>query len=116
MGYYKQQQIADQEAIDDIIRWWKSHEGQPMPEYLLKAIVEDERFFDKVQFLWEGHVDAVLRQKRMTRKESERLLREMKRRSMWDMRWQDVRFLFYSLVTSLIVTIGMVFYALAVTV
>lgn len=100
MGYYKQQEIADQEKIDDIIRWWKSHEGQPVPQYLLKAIIEDDRFFRKVQFLWEGHVDAVLGQKRMTRKESERLLKEHKREAFWTMDWTESRFVTVSLFIS----------------
>ena len=108
MGYYKQQEIADQEKIDDIIRWWKSHEGQPIPRYLLSAIVEDARFFDKVQFLLEGHVDAVLGQKRMTKKESERLLKQHKRQAFWTQDWTESRFITISLFVSGVINMAMV--------
>lgn len=108
MGYYKQQEIADQEKIDDIIRWWKSHEGQPIPRYLLSAIVEDARFFDKVQVLWEGHVDAVMGRKRMTRKQSERVLKQQKREAFWTMGWTESRFITISLFVSGVMNLIMV--------
>jgi len=114
MGYYKQQQIADQEKIDDIIRWWKSHEGQPMPAYLMTAIIEDARFFTKVQFLWEGHVDAVLGQKRMTRKESERLLKQQKREAFWSMEWTESRFVTVSLFVSGVINLAVIIWLAAV--
>lgn len=108
MGYYKQQEVADQERIDDIIRWWKSHEGQPIPRYLLSAIVEDERFFTKVQFLWEGHVNAVIGRKRMTRKESERVLRAHKRQAFWSMDWKESRFITVALFVSGFINLALI--------
>lgn len=51
MGYYKNIEVEQQEAIDDIIAWWKSHEDR-VPAYLLKMIVEDTRFWHKVRDRW----------------------------------------------------------------
>ena len=107
MGYYKQTEISDQEKIDDIIRWWKSHEGQPIPQYLLSASVEDARFFDKVQSLWGGNVGVDLGEKRMTRKESERLLKQQKRQAFWSMDWIESRFVTVSMFVSLAINIAL---------
>lgn len=51
MGYYKNIEVEQQEAIDNIIAWWKSHEGR-VPNYLLKMIVEDSQFWPKVRDRW----------------------------------------------------------------
>lgn len=51
MGYYKNIDVEQQQAIDDIIVWWKSHEDR-VPAYLLKMIVEDTRFWQKVRDRW----------------------------------------------------------------
>ena len=51
MGYYKNIEVEQQQAIDDIIAWWKSHEGR-VPDYLLKMIVEDNDFWPKVRDRW----------------------------------------------------------------
>ena len=51
MGYYKNLEVEQQEAIDNIIAWWKSHEGR-VPDYLLKMIVEDSQFWPKVRDRW----------------------------------------------------------------
>lgn len=115
MGYYKNLEVEQQEKVDDIIRWWKSHEGQPMPAYLMKAIIEDTRFFNKVQFLWEGHVNAVMGQKRMTRKESEAILKRHNTETYWSMPWRDVRFIFIALMVSLIGNLAFIVYIMGVT-
>lgn len=51
MGYYKQIEVEQQQAIDDIIAWWKSHEDR-VPHYLLKMVVEDTPFWHKVRDRW----------------------------------------------------------------
>jgi hypothetical protein len=51
MGYYKNIDVEQQQAIDDIIAWWKSHEGR-VPDYLLKMVVEDSDFWPKVRDRW----------------------------------------------------------------
>lgn len=51
MGYYKNLEVEQQQAIDDVIAWWKSHEDR-VPHYLLKMIVEDTRFWNKVRDKW----------------------------------------------------------------
>ena len=51
MGYYKNLEVEQQEAIDNVIAWWKSHEGR-VPDYLLKMIVEDSQFWPKVRDRW----------------------------------------------------------------
>lgn len=51
MGYYKNIDVEQQQAIDDVIAWWKSHEDR-VPHYLLKMIVEDTRFWHKVRDEW----------------------------------------------------------------
>lgn len=51
MGYYKNIEVEQQEAIDNVIAWWKSHEGR-VPDYLLKMIVEDNNFWPKVRDRW----------------------------------------------------------------
>lgn len=51
MGYYKNLDVEQQEAIDNIVAWWKSHEGI-VPDYLLKMIVEDSDFWPKVSERW----------------------------------------------------------------
>ncbi len=115
MGYYKQQEISEQEQVDDIIRWWKSHEGQPIPLYLMSTVVEDARFFAKVLEKWEGHIDIGLGAKRMTRKESEALLRDRKRRLFWMMDWRETRVITIALFASLILNICSVIYVAAVS-
>lgn len=110
MGYYKQKQVSDQERVDDIIRWWKSHENQPVPQYLLETVVNDPQFFAKVLNEWEHRVDNVMGGKRMTRKQSERLLREQKRRLFWSMSWEESRFVTIALFTSMTIIIGLLVY------
>ena len=51
MGYYKNLEVEQQQAIDDVIAWWKSHEDR-VPHYLLKMIVEDTPFWHKVRDAW----------------------------------------------------------------
>lgn len=115
MGYYKQQEISEQERVDDIIRWWKSHEGQPMPLYLMSTIVEDAHFFAKVLDKWESHIEVSLGTKRMTRKQSEAILRDRKRRLFWMMDWRETRMITIALFTSLIVNISAILYIAAVS-
>lgn len=102
MGYYKQKEISDQERVDDIVRWWKSHEGQPIPLYLLQAVVSDQDFFSEVLEQWEGHIDTVMGRNKMTRKESDAILRQRDRRAFWTMTWTESRFVIIALFVSLI--------------
>lgn len=86
MGYYKQKLIEEQEKVDDIIRWWKSHENQTMPHYLLQMIVEDERFFDKVLAEWEQRAFASWAQ---SIHETSRRAMPRKRKRDWSMSHAD---------------------------
>jgi len=115
MGYYKQQEISDQERVDDIIRWWKSHEGQPIPLYLLQAVVSDARFFNEVLEQWEGHVDTVMGRGRPSRKEADRILRDRKRRAFWTMTWTESRVIILGLFASLIVNVALAAWLMVVT-
>jgi hypothetical protein len=115
MGYYKQKEISDQERVDDIVRWWKSHEGQPIPLYLLQAVVSDQDFFSEVLEQWEGHIDTVMGRGRMTRKESDAILRERNRRAFWTMTWTESRFVMIALFVSLIGNIAALITLVAVT-
>jgi hypothetical protein len=115
VGYYKQQEISDQERVDDIIRWWKSHEGQPIPLYLMQAVVGDAQFFNHVLDQWEGHIDTVMGRERPNRKDADRILRDRKRRAFWTMTWTESRMIIIALFTSLVVNVALVTSILVVT-
>lgn len=51
MGYFKNLDVEQQQAIDDVVSWWKSHEGH-VPDYLMKMVIEDTRFWEKVRDRW----------------------------------------------------------------
>lgn len=51
MGYFKNLDVEQQEHIDNVVSWWKYHEDR-VPAYLLKLIVEDSRFWKKVESQW----------------------------------------------------------------
>lgn len=46
MGYYNNEEVIAQEEIDQIVRWWKSHQGHT-PDYLMSLVVADKEFFQK---------------------------------------------------------------------
>ena len=51
MGYFKNIEVEQQAAIDDITAFWKSHEGR-VPDYLLKMVINDDDFWPKVRDRW----------------------------------------------------------------
>jgi hypothetical protein len=81
MGYYKNIDVEQQQAIDDIIVWWKSHEGR-VPDYLLKMIVEDHDFWSKVRDRW---VAEELKPRRATSHVSLQPSRRRRRIRKWDL-------------------------------
>jgi hypothetical protein len=115
MGYYKNIDALNQERIDQTVRWWKEHNGV-LPEYLMSLILADENLFELVAHEWEL---ATFREdmpatKRMTRKESDALLRQQKREAFWTMTWQECRFVTLALYTSLVAFIALLVTTLAV--
>jgi hypothetical protein len=81
MGYYNNIDVEQQEAIDDIIAWWKSHEGR-VPDYLLKMVVEDNDFWPKVRDRW---VAEELKPRRATSHVSLQPSRRRRRIRKWDL-------------------------------
>lgn len=71
----------DQARVDQIVRWWHAHENAPMPAYLIKAIVEDGRFFEKVAELWESETPAPVPASRHVALQEERRRKQRK----WDL-------------------------------
>jgi len=71
----------DQARVDQIVRWWHAHENAPMPAYLIKAIVEDARFFEKVAELWESETPAPVPASRHVALQEERRRKQRK----WDL-------------------------------
>lgn len=51
MGYFNNLDVEQQEHIDNVVSWWKYHEDR-VPSYLMKLIVEDSRFWEKVETEW----------------------------------------------------------------
>jgi hypothetical protein len=81
MGYYKNIDVEQQQAIDDIIAWWKSHEGR-VPDYLLKMVVEDRDFWPKVRDRW---VAEELKPRRATSHVALQPSRRQRRVRKWDL-------------------------------
>lgn len=82
MGHMKRILDEDQARIDQIVRWWQAHENAPMPHYLIKAIVEDARFFEKVAEIWESEVPAPVPASRHVALQAERRQRKQRK---WDL-------------------------------
>ena len=81
MGYYKNIDVEQQQAIDDVIAWWKSHEGR-VPDYLLKMVVEDRDFWPKVRDRW---VAEELKPRRATSHVALQPSRRQRRVRKWDL-------------------------------
>ena len=118
MGYYKNIRTLEQQKVDDIVRWWKDHEPI-LPEYLLRLIVAEDKFLWAAIEAWEDNdfsTDVnILSAKRMSRKESDRILRLERRQAFWSMTWQETRFVTVALFTSLVTIVGLSTYIAVVT-
>lgn len=52
MGYFKQQQIAEQEDVDRLVAWYAYHRDK-LPKWYLEWLLEDsERLWANIEF-WE---------------------------------------------------------------
>lgn len=112
MGYYKDIDTLSQAKIDQTVRWWREHHGV-VPDYLLAIIVSDDKLFERVSHEWELATlrsDPVMPSTpRVSRKESERVLRDWKREEFWSMNWEECRFITIGLIVSLTACVGLMF-------
>ena len=113
MSHMKHILDEDQARIDQIVRWWHAHENAPMPAYLIKAIVEDSRFFEKVAELWESETPSPVPASRHVALQEER--RKRKKKIDWSMSHDDAVVILTSFTVITVLSVGMAIW-LAVTI
>jgi hypothetical protein len=128
MGYYKDIDTLSQAKIDQTVRWWREHHGV-VPDYLCNMVIADDVLFERVVAEWEtatygpttfgftipASTGPLPNGKRVSRKESQALIRQHKREALWTMTWQESRLVTVTMMIALTGMIGLLIAVVAVT-
>lgn len=52
MGYFKQQEVADQEQVDRLVAWYKYHQDKLPTSYIQWLLKDDELLWKAIEY-WE---------------------------------------------------------------